>query len=98
MSINLSRTGITFVNLNVDDNIWYLSTNTLSIHRFNGDTTFLAFKTGGEATVFAYYNSDSMATVAYEAVFPQLIRQPCCLPTEADSGCPWPWKDENCLY
>lgn len=43
MSINLSRTGITFVNLNVDDNIWYLSTNTLSIHRFNGDTTFLAF-------------------------------------------------------
>lgn len=66
----ISQTGISFINLNVDANFWPLSTHILRIWPSNGDTTFYAFKPGGELTAFAYYNSDSMGTVSYEAIFP----------------------------
>lgn len=65
----ISNSGITFINLNVDDNFWPLSTNIATINPTTGDTTFIAYKPGGETVSFAYYDSDSMKMVSYTDLF-----------------------------
>lgn len=68
---NVLDSCIGFYNLNDEaDYYWLNSGNFIYLCPSTGDSTFLAFKPGGETTAFAYYNSDSMKYSPYQDVFP----------------------------
>jgi hypothetical protein len=68
-----SDVGVIFADLNSENNLVSLFGYGImysTIKPKNGDTTFHAFKPGGEPTSFYYWNFDSMGMVRYEAIFP----------------------------